>query len=814
MSQKDWQVYKFGGTSMKNADALEQVGNLVTNSDAENLIVVVSAMGGMTDALLQFSETQDSKLIEDIQSLYIETTDSLVKNVSSRLSLIEAFKEDIQAIREIAKLKDHASLSIEENEILGFGEIWTSKLLHAYLSALGEIETSWLNPMDFLIIQNEDMGANVNWSKSKEAFTQAIQDKSGKVIMGGFIASDIEGKSTNLGRNGSDYSASILGSLSEAQSVTIWTDVDGVLTGDPRVVNQARMIEQMTYDEAIELSYFGAEVIHPKTMAPLMHKEIPLYIRNTFNPESLGTSINSQQKNTRAVKGISTIKDIALLNLEGTGMIGVPGIVNRLGKVLQQANISIVLISQASSEHSICFAVRSKDARSAADVIKQEFKDDFKNENLSAIQIEEDCSILAIVGSGMTGTKGIAARFFNAISLSKTNVIAIAQGSSEKNISIVIKSKDMNHATSFVHDAFFNSNKQIAIGIMGYGSIGQELHKQILDERKILQERENISLDILALSNSQKMMLSEDNIDLKSASNVTEKIEALEQSNTNEMINHMLRQSAYGHIIIDCSASDEAPDEYSNIFENGISIVTANKKGLSGNIDRYKSIMNSKNLNEADFLYETTAGAALPFVKSVSDIASSSDSIKKIEGVFSGTLAYLFNSYDASMPFSELVNDALQQGFTEPDPRDDLSGMDVARKLVILAREMGLDMNVNDIHVESLVDPNHLSLSVNEYLEAMSSGDQAMNDRYQNALENNEKLSYVAQIDENGNASVSLKNLSNDHSFFSLKGTENIIAIHSDYYSNYPLVLRGPGAGREVTASGLFFDLLSIIRAQ
>ena len=814
MSQKDWQVYKFGGTSMKNADALEQVGNLVINSDAENLIVVVSAMGGMTDALLQFSETQYSKLIEDIQSLYIGTTDSLVKNVSSRLSLIEAFKEDIQAIREIAKLKDHASLSIEENEILGFGEIWTSKLLHAYLSAMGEIETSWLNPMDFLIIQNEDMGANVNWSKSKEAFTQAIQDKSGKVIMGGFIASDIEGKSTNLGRNGSDYSASILGSLSEAESVTIWTDVDGVLTGDPRVVNKARMIEQMTYDEAIELSYFGAEVIHPKTMAPLMHKGIPLYIRNTFNPESLGTSINSQQKNTRAVKGISTIKDIALLNLEGTGMIGVPGIVNRLGKVLQQANISIVLISQASSEHSICFAVRSKDAKTAADVIKQEFKDDFKNENLSAIQIEEDCSILAIVGSGMTGTKGIAARFFNAISLSKTNVIAIAQGSSEKNISIVIKSKDMNHATSFVHDAFFNSNKQIAIGIMGYGSIGQELHKQILDERKILQERENISLDILALSNSQKMMLSEDNIDLKSASNVTEKIEALEQSNTNEMINHISRRSAYGRIIIDCSASDEAPDEYSNIFENGISIVTANKKGLSGNIDRYKSIMNSKNLNEADFLYETTAGAALPFVKSVSDIASSSDSIKKIEGVFSGTLAYLFNSYDASMPFSELVNDALQQGFTEPDPRDDLSGMDVARKLVILAREMGLDMNVNDIHVESLVDPNHLSLSVNEYLEAMSSGDQAMNDRYQNALENNEKLSYVAQIDENGNASVSLKNLSSEHSFFSLKGTENIIAIHSDYYSNYPLVLRGPGAGREVTASGLFFDLLSIIRAQ
>ena len=812
MSQREWQVYKFGGTSMENADALKQVANLITNSDSENLIVVVSAMSGMTDDLLKYSQTRDSKLLEQIQSRYSSIIKDLLKDESNQLSLLEAFKEDIQTIKQLVDQVDFSSVKVEDNQILGFGEIWSSKLLNAYLDSLGEVQTSWLNPMDFLIIQNQEMGANVNWSKSKNAFADCIQGITGKVIIGGFIASDEDGNPTNLGRNGSDYSASIIGSLSEADSVTIWTDVDGVLTGDPRVVARARIIEQMTYEEAIELSYFGAEVIHPKTMAPLMHRNMPLYIRNTFNPDSQGTCISSQIKNIRAVKGITTIKGIALVNIEGTGMIGVPGIVNRLGNVLQEANISVVLISQASSEHSICFAVRERDAQKAADVIQEEFKSDFENDNLNKIQIEEDCSILAIVGSGMTGTKGIAARFFNAISSSQTNVIAIAQGSSEKNISVVIKTEEMNQATSSVHDAFFSSSSQISIAIMGYGSIGQELHQQILNERKEILERENISLDIIGITNSKKMMLKDGIIDLEAAKSVSDKDESLDQTDTDELINHMIKKSASKRIIVDTSASDETPDLYKKIFENGISIVTANKKGLSGEIDRYHSIMNSKISNDVDFLYETTAGAALPFIKSVSDIASSSDKVRKIEGIFSGTLAYLFNTFDASIPFSALVNEALQQGYTEPDPRDDLSGMDVARKLVILAREMRLDMNVKDINVESLVDSDHVSLPVNEYLEAMKSQDEKMRERYLDASKNNEKLAYVARLDEKGDASVSLTNLSHDHPFFGLKGTENIIAIYSDYYSDYPLVLRGPGAGREVTASGVFFDLLSIAR--
>ena len=812
MSQKEWQVYKFGGTSMKNADALKQVANLITNSDSDNLIVVVSAMGGMTDDLLKFSQTKDSKLLEEIETRYSSTIKDLLNGESNQLSLEDAFKEDINTIKQLADQFDYSSVNVEDNPILGFGEIWSSKLLNAYLDSLSEVQTSWLNPMEFLIIENQEMGANVHWSMSKKAFIDCIEGLAGKVIMGGFIASDEDGNPTNLGRNGSDYSASIIGSLSEAKSVTIWTDVDGVLTGDPRVVAKARIIEQMTYEEAVELSYFGAEVIHPKTMAPLMHKDMPLYIRNTFNPHSQGTCISSEIKNIRAVKGITTIKGIALVNIEGTGMIGVPGIVNRLGNVLQEANISVVLISQASSEHSICFAVRERDAQKAADLIQQEFKSDFANDNLNKIQIEEDCSILAIVGSGMTGTKGIAARFFNAISSSQTNVIAIAQGSSEKNISVVIKSEEMNRATSFVHDAFFSSSSQVSIAILGYGSIGQELHQQILNERKEIFKRESISLDIVGITNSKKMMLKDGNIDLQAAKGVSDKNESMDQADTDELINHMIRKSASKRIIVDTSASDKTPDLYKKIFENEISIVTANKKGLSGEIERYHSIMKSKISNDVDFLYETTAGAALPFIKSVSDIATSSDKVRKIEGIFSGTLAYLFNTFDDSIPFSKLVNEALQKGFTEPDPRDDLSGMDVARKLVILAREMCLDLNVEDINVESLVDRDHVSLSVNEYLEEMKSQDEKMRDRYLDARKNNEKLAYVAQLDEKGNASVSLINLSDDHPFFGLKGTENIIAIHSDFYSEYPLVLRGPGAGREVTASGVFFDLLSIAR--
>ena len=814
MIQKEWQVYKFGGSSMKDAEALKEVGNLVINSDSENLIVVVSAMSGMTDNLLTYSESRDEGILESIEARYFKAIEYLLVDENDKDELVKNFHSDLEEIIDIASDQDYASISIEENEVLGFGELWSSRLLHAYIASLNVVENSWLNPMKFLVIQNEEMGANVNWEKSKLAFEESMQEKIGKIIMGGFIGSNENGQPTNLGRNGSDYSASILGSLSDASSVTIWTDVDGVLTGDPKVVPEAKIIKKMSYDEAIELSYFGAEVIHPKTMSPLMKKEIPLFIKNTFNPQSTGTCISNETNSSNIIKGITTIKDIALINLEGTGMIGVPGIVKRLGNVLQESKISIILISQASSEHSICFAVHSGDVFRASEVIKKEFNSDFENGNLNALQIEEDCSILAIVGSGMTGSKGIAAKFFNAISLSKTNVIAIAQGSSEKNISVVIKNQDINHAMLFVHNAFFKSTRKIGIAIMGYGSIGQELHKQILSEKKIIRDKSNITLDVIAISNSQKMILSSDCINQNSAKEVINKAEELADNDINAMITHMTHQPLSTRVIIDCSASDNTPNQYPNIFAEEINIVTANKKGLSGDMERYQSIMRSKEKNDVNFLYETTAGAALPFIKSISDITGSGDSIRKIEGIFSGTLAYLFNTFDENIAFSKLVEDALKQGFTEPDPRDDLSGMDVARKLVILAREMGIEIDVSDIDVESLVHPDHISLSVEDYLHAMESEDKTLNNRYLDAVNKKEKLAYVAQLDQDGNASVNLNNLKGDHPFSGLKGTENIIAIYSDFYSEYPLVLRGPGAGREVTASGLFFDLMTIIRKE
>ena len=811
MQENSWQIYKFGGSSLNNSDCILNVCNLIKENSSQNLIVVVSAMAGVTDQLVDYSESRNQSILDKIADRYRVTINETIQEESIHEALLEEFSNDLKTINELAESYSEKSIKTEENQILGFGEIWSSRLIQGVLNeSKDQRDIHLFNPLEIITLCKTEMGTNVDWEESKNLFSESLSDKSGVFIMAGFIAMSSDSIATNLGRNGSDYSASIMGSLAEAESVSIWTDTDGIMTADPNKIESAKTIEQMSYDEAVELAYFGAEVIHEKTMSPLIDKDIPIYIRNTFNPESKVTKISSALIEGQSVKGITTIENITLVNIEGSGMIGVPGTAKRLFSCLGDAGISVILLTQASSEHSICFAIDEQFSDRIEDVIKDEFSDDFNVGNLQEIEIQNNASVIAVVGSGMTGTKGIAAQFFRAITESEVNVMAIAQGSSEKNISVVVSKDDLHRAEQFVHNSFFTGKTKLIIGLVGLGNVGEEFYRQVDAQKEAIYKDFNVEINFVAMSNSSHMIVS-DTISQSEVASLKEKDQSCKASDIKEMIKFLNDSPGNIKVLIDCTASDVIPDLYPRCFEAKINVITANKKGLSGSIARYKDILESAQENKCNFLYETTAGAALPFIKSVKDFTASGDKIREIEGVFSGTLAYLFNTFDGEKPFSEIVSNAKDQGYTEPDPRDDLSGMDVARKLVILAREMGQYIEVNDVEIENLVNKSHQDLSVEDYLKAMADDDEMMQTRYQQANNEGKALCYIAQLNGKGEASVTLKAIDQDHQFFGLEGTENIIKYNTERYSSYPLVHRGPGAGPEVTAAGIFSDLLALL---
>ena len=811
MQENSWQIYKFGGSSLNNSNCILNVCNLIKENSSQNLIVVVSAMAGVTDQLVDYSESRNQSILDKIADRYRVTINETIQEESIHEALLEEFSNDLKTINELAESYSEKSIKTEENQILGFGEIWSSRLIQGVLNeSKDQRDIHLFNPLEIITLCKTEMGTNVDWEESKNLFSESLSDKSGVFIMAGFIAMSSDSIATNLGRNGSDYSASIMGSLAEAESVSIWTDTDGIMTADPNKIESAKTIEQMSYDEAVELAYFGAEVIHEKTMSPLIDKDIPIYIRNTFNPESKVTKISSALIEGQSVKGITTIENITLVNIEGSGMIGVPGTAKRLFSCLGDAGISVILLTQASSEHSICFAIDEQFSDRIEDVIKDEFSDDFNVGNLQEIEIQNNASVIAVVGSGMTGTKGIAAQFFRAITESEVNVMAIAQGSSEKNISVVVSKDDLHRAEQFVHNSFFTGKTKLIIGLVGLGNVGEEFYRQVDAQKEAIYKDFNVEINFVAMSNSSHMIVS-DTISQSEVASLKEKDQSCKASDIKEMIKFLNDSPGNIKVLIDCTASDVIPDLYPRCFEAKINVITANKKGLSGSIARYKDILESAQENKCNFLYETTAGAALPFIKSVKDFTASGDKIREIEGVFSGTLAYLFNTFDGEKPFSEIVSNAKDQGYTEPDPRDDLSGMDVARKLVILAREMGQYIEVNDVEIENLVNKSHQDLSVEDYLKAMADDDEMMQTRYQQANNEGKALCYIAQLNGKGEASVTLKAIDQDHQFFGLEGTENIIKYNTERYSSYPLVHRGPGAGPEVTAAGIFSDLLALL---
>jgi aspartokinase/homoserine dehydrogenase 1 len=813
-----WTVHKFGGSSLADATCFTCVADVVAGQPDGNLAVVVSALGGFTDLLLGLIEkasngTSVDGSIDTLRSRYEGVVRELLSAERGE-SLLADFNRDLEDIGSVLKaLSVVKSASHRSRDLVaGYGEIWSARLLAALLEERGEREGDVLcvDARDILVVESGEMGPIVVWEEAREKCKQIIPDDfRGVAVITGFIARDRDGLQTTLGRNGSDYSASIFGGLLGAAAVNIWTDVEGVMSGDPRRVPEARVIDQISYNEAMELAYFGAKVIHPQTMAPAVAHGIPIRIRSTFNPAHLGTEITADPgSEATLIKGISGVDEVALVNLEGAGMIGVPGTADRLFGTLREAGVSVTLISQGSSEHSICFAVPEASAELVKDIVEKAFAVELSQGQIQNVEVTKGCGVLAVVGDGMAGLPGVAGRFFRTLGSAGINVRAIAQGASERNISAVIDSRDMTRALRAVHGSFYLSAKTVSIGLIGPGSVGAALLDQMAGEAERLRETFNLDLRVRAIARSSGMLLDDRQIDLETWRSDLDNGETLDLE---QFIDHVQADHLPHAVVIDCTAEQSVADRYREWLERGIHVVTPNKRAHSGPLSYYNELRGISQGGNKHFLYEATVGAGLPVIQTLKDLVETGDEITSISGIFSGTLAYLFNVFDATRAFSDIVRDANARGYTEPDPRDDLSGMDVARKAVILAREAGLNLELKDIPVESLVPDALADASVDEFLEHLSDFDAPMAARYETAHANGEVLRYVADVDiQQMSASVRLASFPRDHAFANISLTDNIVQFVTRRYCENPLIVRGPGAGPDVTAAGIFADLLRL----
>ncbi len=812
-----WVTHKFGGTSLADADAYRAVASIIDIPSHARQAVVVSAMAGVTDALIDLvtrAGGRDSSFSERAAHLREQQIAAAAELMGDRASdLIAYIEKDFTDIEDVLRASSVMGTASETaiGTVASFGEVWSARLLAAHLGTLrGDV--AWLDARQILVVTPSELMPVVDWDETRNRLHRWLRENDARiVVITGFIASDPTGAPTTLGRNGSDYTASIFGSLLNTTEIIIWTDVDGVMSADPRLVPQTRTLTDLSYNEAMELAYFGARVIHPATMAPATADGIPIVIRNTFNPSQPGTRIQPVSSTDNPVKGFASISDMALLNLEGTAMIGVPGISERLFGALRQAGVSVVLISQGSSEHSICFAVPASHADRARNAVERAFAAERHYGQIQQLEVTPGCTILAAVGDSMSGTPGIAARFFGALARAGVNVRAIAQGSSERNISAVIDSGDAARALRAAHSGFYLSRQTLSIGLVGPGHVGGTLLDQIAARRDWLLEEFGIDLRVRAIAASSSMVLDEHQIDLATWRT------ALSANDARTAATDLDQLAAYVHTdtvphaaIIDCTASADVASRYGDWLAAGIHVVTPNKKANSESIEYYRELRKAARRADAHYFYETTVGAALPIIQTLRDLVQTGDEIHRIEGIFSGTLSYLFNSFDGSTPFSEIVAAAREKGYTEPDPREDLSGMDVARKVVILAREMGLDISLGDMEIESLIPSGLESGSVEEFLELLKDHDDDMARLVTETRSRGEVLRFVGLIDPGVGCRISLRTYAGDHPFARIRLTDNIVTFHTGRYRENPLVVQGPGAGPEVTAGGVFADILRL----
>ena len=813
-----WNVHKFGGTSVASAERYRKVADILTTQprEGQKLAAVVSAMSKVTDALIALAEgavNRDESYparFTVLKQRHLDTIAELSLSETARQELTAVIEGDCRDLGDILRgvwiAKSYSDRVLDL--ISGYGEVWSAQLLCALLRSRGENAT-WLDARQVLVVEPTGRTVAVDWEVSREKIAAWLAKQTASlVVVTGFVASTHDGVATTLKRNGSDYSASIFGALLSAAAITIWTDVDGVYSADPRLVPDAVLSQELSYQEASELAYFGAKVVHPSTMAPAIADGIPIWIKNTFRPEISGTRISRTTSSTQPVKGFATIENMALVNVEGTGMIGVPGVAFRLFGALREVDVSVVMISQASSEHSICFAVPEKQAELVKRTVEEAFFAEIHRGQVQSVSVAMSCCILAVVGEGMIDRPGVAANFFTALARSGVNVRAIAQGSSERNISAVIDQSAATKALRAVHSAFYLSPQTISVGLIGAGLIGKTFLNQLRERMELLRSERGIDLRISGVMNSRKMLLVDRKFDL--AEWEMELEHSTMDADLSAFAAHINASHLPHSVLIDATASADVPRHYTEWLRSGINIITPNKKGNTESFEFFQELRATARRNGKYYLYETTVGAGLPMLHTLRDLIETGDEILQIEGVLSGTLSYIFNSFDGTRPFSEIVLEARSLGFTEPDPRDDLSGVDVARKLTILAREIGLQLELADIEVESLVPGTLREGNTEDFLNRLVENDGRMNDLLSAAKSRGEVLRYVGIVDSKGRASVKLRAYGSDHAMAGLSGSDNIVLFKTARYNVQPMVVRGPGAGPEVTAAGVFADLLRL----
>lgn len=815
-------VLKFGGTSVGSAENINKVISILKKYTEKNTVIcVVSAVGGITDKLIAVGELAKNEnenytdAFNEIKQIHIDLINELIPNknknvltqVEKKLQALKSLLDGIYLINEVSpKTTD---------KLLSFGELLSSYIISETLKSRA-IDSELKNAQELIITNSNFTKADIDYRITNTKIRDYFNTDNHRItILPGFISKSKNGETTTLGRGGSDFTASVIAAALKVEQLEIWTDVSGMYTANPKIVKQAFPIKKISYQEAMELSHFGAKVLYPPTVQPVLDLNIPIVIKNTLDPKAYGTHISKRVTSEKTsvngnnpVKGISTINNIALFTLQGNGMVGIPGFSKRLFETLAQEKINVILITQASSEHSICFGIDIKDADLAKTSIDTTFENEISLHKIDPIIVEKDLSIIALIGDNMKNHQGISGKMFSTLGKNNINVRAIAQGASEKNISAVIAEKDVKKALNSLHEVFFEGNiKRLNVFIIGVGNVGEKLVEQIKLQNQYLKNNLKINLRVIGLSNSRTMVFNEEGIALDSWK---EQLQQGEKASLQGFLNTVKKLNLRNSIFVDVTSNSELANIYPKYLKHSIAIVACNKIACSNDYKYYKQLKRISLKFNAPFLFETNVGAGLPVIDTLNNLIASGDKITSIKAVLSGSLNFVFNNLDETKHFHDIVKQAQEEGYTEPDPRIDLSGVDVARKILILVRESGIEMNLKDIeNISFLTKSNLESDSVEDFYATLIKDDAHFQKLVASAKANNCQLKYVAEFN-NGKAKVGLQEIPEGHPFYNLEGKDNIVMFYTKRYPEQPMIIKGAGAGADVTASGLFADIIRI----